>query len=356
MTDFSTELLAAQKTFAAFLQQIPRDARVVGMHDSDADGVTAGVLWQRGLERLEYSNVARVIPNRQRNAWTIENRALAQAANPDYFFLMDLGSQPHRVVENAPHCFIDHHRPEGFPAGDVLISAYSWNLIPNTSWLLWELLRPLVNIEDLDWVAVIGTISDLGEKASFDLIASAGKKYTKKYLKEATTLVNAIRRSSNYNPEAGAQALLNHENPKDLVLSESSEVLELKAAREEVKLALNEAKKAAPVFSTTHPVALIRLSTPCQIHPLIAQIWRTRLPKYIVIAANDNYLPNRVNFSTRAAGDTNVLEFLRGFEIADGEGDFGHGHDQASGGSLPVSRWNELLKVMGFSSEVFARE
>jgi len=354
MSDFATDFAAARQTFAEFLAKIPHDARITAMHDSDADGVTSGVLWQRGLERLEYSRLARVIPNRQRNAWTPENRALAQAANPEYFFLMDLGSQPHRVVENAPHCFIDHHRPEGFPDGDILISAYNWNPIPNTSWLLWELLRPLVNIEDLDWVAVVGTISDLGEKAPFDLIQSAKKKYTAKYLKEATTLVNAIRRSSHYNPEAGAQALLNHESPKDLVLSESAEVAELKAAREEVKLALNEAKKAAPVFSSTHPVALIRLSTPCQIHPLIAQIWRTRLPKYIVIAANDQYLPGRINFSARASGDTNVLEFLRSFEIADGEGDFGHGHDQASGGSLPVSRWNELLKVMGFSSEVFA--
>jgi len=352
MSDFASELAAAQKTFAEFLEKIPRDARLTAMHDSDADGVTAGVLWQRGLERLKYSLPTRVIPDRMRNAWTIENRALAAAAHPEYFFLMDLGSQPHRVVENAPHCFIDHHKPEGFPEGDVLISAYNWNPIPNTSWLLWELLQPLVEMEDLDWIAVVGTISDLGEKAPFDLIEIAGKKYTKKYLKEATTLVNAIRRSSNYNPEAAARALLNHENPKDLVLSNSSEVLELKAAREEVKIALGEAKKAAPVFAGK--VALIRINTPCQVHPLIAQIWRTRLPKFIVIAANEGYIKNRVNFSARASGEDNALQFLRSQKISDGEGSFGHGHDQASGGSLEVARWNELLKVMGFSSEVFA--
>jgi len=58
---------------------------------------------------------------------------------------------------------------------------------------------------------------------------------------------------------------------------------------------MNEAKKAAPVFSNR--VALIRLDTPCQVHPLIAQIWRTRLPQYIVISANEGYLPGRVNFS-----------------------------------------------------------
>lgn len=349
-------LEAARAAFEKFLLAIPKTARVVAMHDCDADGIAAGVLWQRGLERLGFSNIARVIPDRERNAWTLVNRARAASTAPEYFFLLDLGSQSRRVVENAPHCLIDHHQPEGAPDGDILISAYRWNPIPNTSWLLWDLLQPLINIDDLDWVSVIGTLSDLGEKAPFDLINTAKKKYTAKYLKEATTLVNAPRRASHYHPEAAATALLNHENPKDFVLSNSSEVLELKTAREEVKAALQEAKKAAPVFSKMHPVALVRVSTPCQVHPLIAQIWRTRLPKYIVIAANDQYLPGRVNFSARASTQFNVLEFLRGFQISDGEGSFGHGHDQASGGSLPVARWNELIQAMGFSREVEANE
>jgi len=82
---------------------------------------------------------------------------------------------------------------------------------------------------------------------------------------------------------------------------------------------------------------------------VIAQIWRTRLPKYIVIAANDGYLPGRVNFSARAASGTNVLEFLRGVDLPPGEGNFGHGHDQASGGSLPLARWNQFLQALGFA-------
>lgn len=97
-------------------------------------------------------------------------------------------------------------------------------------------------------------------------------------------------------------------------------------------------------------VALIRLHSPCQVHPLIAQIWRSRLPQFIVIAANDGYLPGRVNFSARSRSGVNVLEFLRAADIGEGEGTFGHGHDQASGGSLPVARWNALLAQWGFAS------
>jgi single-stranded DNA-specific DHH superfamily exonuclease len=289
-----------------------------------------------------------VLPGRERNAWEITVRERVADAHPSTLFVMDLGSQNAPVLEKVPTCFIDHHRPEGVPPGDVLISGYSWSPIPNTSLMIYELFGALVELDDLDWVAAIGTFSDLGEKAPFDLVQTTRKKYTAKYLKEATALVNAIRRSSTPDAEIAAQALLKHQNPKELVLSDSGEVQQLKAAREEVKAALEEAKKAAPVFSRN--VALIRVSSPCQVHPLIAQIWRTRLPKYIVIAANDAYLPGRVNFSARAAEGTNVLEFLRAIELSDGEGNYGHGHDAASGGSLPPERWREFLQKLGFEN------
>ena len=55
------------------------------------------------------------------------------------------------------------------------------------------------------------------------------------------------------------------------------------AAREEVRRELDEAKKAAPVFAGD--VALVRVDSLCQVHPLVAQIRRTRLPKYVVITA-----------------------------------------------------------------------
>jgi len=171
-------------------------------------------------------------------------------------------------------------------------------------------------------------------------------------LKEATTLINAVRRSSHYAPDVAARVLLTHNSPRAIVSGDDADIQVLRAAREEVKIAMDEGKKAAPVFAGK--VALIRVHSACQIHPLIAQIWRSRLPKYIVIAANTGYMPGRVNFSARSGSDLNVLEFLRGITIPEGEGHFGLGHNQASGGSLPVPRWNALLEQLGFPPEVFA--
>lgn len=353
LPDPTPNIETARLSLLRFLDATPKDARIACLHDSDADGITAGVLWQRALERIEYSMLARVVPDRERNAWTPENKRRVAELNPQHLFVLDLGNQPHDVVENVPTCFIDHHRPGQTRDDQTLISAYSWNPIPNTSLVINELFAPLVALSDLDWIAAIGAFSDLGERAPFEIIATTKKKYTAKYLKEATALINAIRRASNSNPEAAARALLKHSSPKELVWSSDDDVNLMKAAREEVKAAMNEAKKAAPVFAGQ--VALIRVHSSCQIHPLIAQIWRGRLPKYIVMAANDGYMEGRINFSCRASGDTNVLQFLRGIQLSDGEGNFGNGHDGASGGSLPPARWNELLQKIGFAPEIWSK-
>jgi hypothetical protein len=159
--------------------------------------------------------------------------------------------------------------------------------------------------------------------------------------------VNAARRASDYQPETAARALLQHTTPRELVRSESAEVDALRRARQEVQRELAEAKKAAPKFSGN--VALIRVRSRCQVHPVIAQIWRTRLPKYIVIVANDGYLPGRVNFSMRSSSGVNLLDFLRAIDLGEGEGSYARGHDQATGGSLPVERWNLLLARLGFT-------
>jgi single-stranded DNA-specific DHH superfamily exonuclease len=333
--------------FAAFVNAIPKAARIVVLHDFDADGVTAGVVLQRALQRLGFDDVVRVIPTRERDAWADANRQLVMDANPAALFVLDLGSRDEPLVEGIPCCLIDHHRPNGVPPGALLISGYTWKPIPNTSLMVYDLCASMTGVEDLDWIAAIGALSDLGAQAPFPLVASVKQRYSMSDLRDATALVNAARRASNYQPETAARALLSHASPRELVRSDSADVAALRAAREEVKRELAEAKKAAPKFSSN--VALIRVRSRCQVHPVIAQIWRTRLPRYIVIVANDGYIDGRVNFSMRSSSGVNLLDFLGAIDLGDGEGSYARGHDQATGGSLPVERFNLLLEKLGFS-------
>jgi len=351
--DYDAQLALARTAFRSFLEERDHKERFVMLHDSDADGIAAAVVLTRALERAGFQNIRRVMPDRERNAWSENTRARVRLENPRALFVLDLGASREPIIENIPTCFIDHHRPEGVPPGALLISAYTWQPIPNTSLLVYDLCHDIVDVDDLDWIACLGTLSDLGERAPFEIVARAKKRYTAKWLKEATALVNAARRSSKYNPEAAARALLSASGPRSLAESTSRDVEALRAARAEVKAAMNEAKKAAPVFSGR--VALVRINTPCQIHQLIAQIWRTRLPKYIVLVANEGYLPGRISFSARSAAGPNVLDFLKSIELEGEGGSDIHGHDEAAGGSLPLTRWNHLLAALGFPENAWAR-
>ena len=344
----TSDLDAARAQFAAFVAGTPHDARVLIFHDSDADGVTSGVVLFRTLERLGFTNVVLAAPTRERDAWSDSNRAIIASHTPHTLFVLDLGSRDERLYDGARTMLIDHHRPDGLPPGATLVSAYQWDPIPNTSLIVFDLCSPLAGIEDLDWIAAIGAISDVGERAPFPLLAAVKKRYSMSDLKEATTLVNAARRASKYQPEAAVRALLDHPSARDFVTSSSSDVAALREAREEVKRELAEAKKSAPKFAGN--VALIRVRSAVQVHPVIAQIWRTRLPKYIVIVANEGYIPGRVNFSMRTASNVNLLDFLRGIDLGEGEGSYARGHDQATGGSLPLDRWNKLLAALGFTA------
>ena len=334
----------ARATFQTVVEGLP--PRVSAMFDVDADGLAAAGVFERVMERAGHP-VRTVLPDRERNAWTSENRRRLRETNPEFTFILDLGSRDEKVLQGVPACFIDHHRPEGFPTGDVLISGYDFDPIPNTSWMAFELGSALCDVDDLDWIAAIGTMSDLGERAPWPMLDVCKKKYTAKWLKEATALVNAPRRASNFRPEIALQALREHTSPKDLCESTSQSSQEIRDARAEVKAAMEQGKKSAPKFAGE--VAIIEVNSPCQIHPLIAQIWRGRLPKFHVIAANTGYMKDRVNFSARSAKDKSVLDFLKSLDAGEGEGHFGHGHDQASGGSLPIERWEKLKRSMGFS-------
>ena len=349
---------AAREAFAGFVASIrggqailpvldrrDRLSSTVILHDFDADGVTAGVVLQRALERAGFTDVVRVIPTRERDAWAESNRALLAAQQPRALFVLDLGSRDEPLAD-APTCIIDHHRPDGTPPGALLISAYTWEPIPNTSILVYDLCGAIADVSNLDWIAAIGVLSDVGEKAPFPLVDEVRKRHSMKDLKEATALVNAARRASEYRPEVAARALLEHASARELVTSAGEDVAWLRQARAEVQRELAEAKKAAPKFSGN--VALVRVRSRCQVHPVIAQIWRTRLPKYVVIVANDGYLPGRVNFSMRTASAVNLLDFLRAIDLGEGEGSYARGHDQATGGSLPVARWELLLAKLGF--------
>jgi hypothetical protein len=340
------DLLPAERTFQTFIAGLDRAARVLILSHSDADGVSAGAILYTALKRAGLERTEVLITGKGEHAYTRGTRQRLEDSAPAALIVADLGCLAEPVLPGVPTLFIDHHRPLGVPENGILISGYTWQPIPNSSLLAWWLAATSAPVDDLDWVAALGTLSDLGDTAPFAFLPAVKKRYTAKWLREATTLVNAARRSAAHDTDTALQSILRATHPRDVCAEDTPEGARLWVYRREVKVAFDEGKRASPVFSGK--IALVRVNSPCQIHPLVAQIWRTRLPRYVVIVANEGYIPGWVTFSARSSGEHNLLDFFRQIDMDLAEGYFGYGHDQASGGSIPVAAWNELLRQIGF--------
>lgn len=322
---------------------------------SDADGLAAGAILTTVLRRAGLPRVDVIATGKGGSAWSDETAALLTARQPGALIVTDLGVREEPVWDGPPPLFIDHHRPSGLPwsAAETVVTGYGVEPTPTSGILALACAGGLagVNADDLDWIAAVSALSDLGDKAPFAIIAAAKKRYGAGVLRDTVTLLNAPRRSASGDASAALELLLAAGGPRDIAKGEGPLVDSLRRDKEEVNAAYNEAKKASPRFAKE--AAAIRIHTPCQVHPLVAQIWRTRLPKFIVMGVNTGYRPGWVHFSARCGKDKNLLDFFRAHRPAGADSKtYGNGHDQAGGGALPTAVWNEFARELGFGPDM----
>jgi hypothetical protein len=88
---------------------------------------------------------------------------------------------------------------------------------------------------------------------------------------------------------------------------------------------------------------VIRVRSAAQVHPLLAVRWKVRLAGRIVLVANDDFIPGRVNFVVRTTLPIDLLAWLRSLPLGAVGPDFARGHPAASGGSLTHEEFGRLL-------------
>ena len=346
--------------FAAFARGLDAPP-LIASHD-DADGLSSAALLARAWAREGGDTPEIRLVGRGENAWDDAFAAEMARRDPAALVIADLGVAGRRPAPGAALAVIDHHVPTGRPEDATVVSGYGLDPTPSTSVLAHWCAQGLGDAADLDWLAAVGLIGDYGDKAPFPLIPAAKKRYGAGKLREAVSLVNAPRRSASGDAAPALALLLGAQDPRDVVDGGHPGTARCAQARDEVRVALAEGRRQPPRFGSRHgrDVAVIRLDSPCQIHPLVAQSWVGRLRGrdqrgVIVFAANFGFHEGAVSFAGRAGGEADIVEFLARHrpEGADPTR-YGNGHRRASGGTLPFAAWNAFADDLGLGPELHA--
>ena len=335
---------AAGATFCDFLEQLPRAGSVCVLGHSDVDGLASIAILTRALTAQGY-NVTAEVTRKGESAWSDTTLKRLASHQPAALIIADLGSRDAPLLPGTPTLLIDHHRPTGVPPGATLITAYGEEPTATSGLIAYWCAEAIGQARDLDWIAAISILADLGDKTGFPEWLESRQRYGFSSLRQATTLLNSPRRAAKGDASPALNLLLRVSDPRALLADESATTL--RDAKVEYDNALAAARRVAPKING--PVALITVHTPCQVHPAVAQMWTGRLAKNIVLCANTGYLPGRVNFSARTKLDMNLIEFLEEVRPTDAGDEFGRGHNRATGGSLRAEQWPEFLKRLGFS-------
>ncbi|OJD36571.1 dhh family protein [Diplodia corticola] len=346
--------------------------RTLIVPDKDADGLSSGAILQRTLILLGLKPdlISVHLLQKGNNIHTeSERQAMADLA-PEYIFILDQGSRKAPPVIDKPHkaLVIDHHFAEedDFPEGSKHVTACNSPPVATSSLLTYHLCCAVHEdvAQACAWLCVVGTHGDLGTSLKweppFPDMRATFKTYTKKALNEAVSLINAPRRAASFAVPVAWAALSEANAPADLANNK-----DLLAAREEVRDEVERCTHTAPKFSADAKIAVFRISSEAQVHPLIATRWASHLSSSkleVVLVANEGYLPGLVNFSCRIPRSArardppvNIIEVLK--EVANRAADptlrarlgesFARGHKEASGGIVGVQEFEELMACLG---------
>jgi len=358
--------------------------RTLLLPDKDADGLCASLIIYRTLvllglppTLLSVHFVAKGL-----NVHEQKERERMEVYGARYVIAVDQGSRAGDSLvgrsgeDEVKTLIVDHHLSDEFPKGALVLSAARYPPVATSSTLAYILCRsmhPDVRSQT-DYLCAIGTMGDLGCNMKWthpwpvEDMKACFKAYSKRVLSDAIRLVNAPRRTSSYDVSAAWQSLLYTTTPRSITATPTSSspsfIRRLYSAQGEVKVETDRWARTPPKFSGDGRVALIRVSSSAQIHPLIATRWANTLKSSkleIVMCANDGYLPDLTNFSCRVARcastrsngkDVNIIDTLKEYAsrvpgLPEDMGDnFARGHKEASGGIVRTEDFERLWDVM----------
>ena len=290
-------------------------------------------------------------PEKGEAAWGEAMAARLAEAAPGAVLATGVGA-PSAAPGGLPTLAIDRRAIVDAASGVVAISGAGWQPPPSTSSMAYWLAQAVADVRGFDWVAALGAMAALGDRAELPLVVDAKRAYGANWLREALLLLRAAQRAATPETAAAVTLLRRARDPEDFVTSPRPARDRLLAARAEVEAAIEAVRAVEPVAAA--PVTLLRVGSPCHVQAVLAHIWASRRPDAPALVGNDGYLPGRVAFAAEGAEDDWPARFRAALpagatlEPADDDA-------AAIGGHIGVEDWRRLLARLGAPAGAWGR-
>ncbi|KAI8818764.1 DHH phosphoesterase [Fimicolochytrium jonesii] len=341
--------------------------------DRDADGLTGGLIFHRTLRLLGVppSSITTHFVTKGTSIHAEGEREILEGYGARRVIVVDQGSRgAGEVVRGAEVLVVDHHWSAEFPSKAEVVNASHYPPVATSALLAYLICEPLHQRvpETCAWLAVLGTMGDLGTGVAwtppFPDLSWATKGVGKSKMGEAVGLLNAPRRTAENDVRTAWQALLASNTAADVVSPSNPSFKRLREAKAEVAAETQKWARTPPKFSSDGRFAVFEISSPAQIHPLIATRWSGYLKATnleALVVANTGYNPHRVHFACRiprsrksqiTLPEPDLITLLS--ELAakvDGlreklGDDYARGHKEATGGVVSMEAWGLLKEAM----------
>lgn len=331
----------SQRQAEEFIRNISSGSKVFILYHGDADGVCSAVIIFICLKKIGIENISPFPFGRGENPFSENMHRSIMESMPDYLIILDSGSRSGSFPD-IKCLIIDHHIPDDLPTVDVFFNTWQDKSNRITSEAAFDIANNLCSDIKVEWYALTGVAGDSGITRVSQRFLPVVKKYGSKVIQECISLINAARRHSSFRISEVFDLLLKSDSPINfLATAKNAGIGELK---KEVNQELKKNLKVAPRFHDNF--VLLNISSPHQIHPLLATIWSNRIKGYVIIAANWGYLSGKVCFSVRTESEIDLISLLKKYRKTGEE--IGFGHSKATGGIVEIDKFRNFLRRLGF--------
>jgi len=200
---------------AKFISETPGVKKTGILYNGEVDGVAGAVIINKALKRLGADTIALPV-GKGLNAHSPETKHRLAELDLARLVVVDSGSREGPVLSGVPALVIDHHKPLGKPEVEVFFNTHEEDVTRPSSLAAYDICGQVVNVGDLDWVAALGILGDLGPRAPFSSLRSSFKKYGRKNLIDLVVLINSGQRHRDYEVKLAYDVLFSASGPSDI--------------------------------------------------------------------------------------------------------------------------------------------